>query len=267
MEEKKKSNAGLIIFLIIIIIGLAGYICYDKFFNKKETPKTEEKDENYDAFYPILNERMPRTMCYEFSELYQESGFKVSEMSQKIMFLWTFKNIHNEVETMYSIGEINGIISGLILNGGTVTLNEIKANSIFDTNEDYEWGSIANISYTIIDDNTIKARNTVMDCEPTSAYLKKIVGRTETADKLELKVKVAFVEEEDLGVGEWYGKKASDAAKYPDMKFNEHAVETFKSGENGIKESDLNWDLYDTYTITFLKDNGTYYFDNIKLDK
>ena len=44
MEEKKKSNAGLIIFLIIIILGLAGYICYDKFFNKKEISKTEEKE-------------------------------------------------------------------------------------------------------------------------------------------------------------------------------------------------------------------------------
>ena len=35
-EEKKKNNVGLIIFLILIILGLAGYICYDKFFSKTD---------------------------------------------------------------------------------------------------------------------------------------------------------------------------------------------------------------------------------------
>ena len=34
MEEKKKSNKGLIVLvvvLVIILLGLIGYICYDKF--------------------------------------------------------------------------------------------------------------------------------------------------------------------------------------------------------------------------------------------
>jgi hypothetical protein len=57
--SKKKGNVGLIVFLVILVLGLAGYICYDKFFakepakpvekgNKKETTKPEEIIENDD---------------------------------------------------------------------------------------------------------------------------------------------------------------------------------------------------------------------------
>ena len=46
--EQKKSNIGLIVFLIILVLGLAGYICYDKFLTKKEPVKTEEKDNKKD---------------------------------------------------------------------------------------------------------------------------------------------------------------------------------------------------------------------------
>ena len=31
LKENKKSNVGLIVFLIILVLGLVGYICYDKF--------------------------------------------------------------------------------------------------------------------------------------------------------------------------------------------------------------------------------------------
>ena len=32
--QKKKGNVGLIVFLVILVLGLAGYSCYDKFFAK-----------------------------------------------------------------------------------------------------------------------------------------------------------------------------------------------------------------------------------------
>ena len=62
-EENKKSNMGIIVFLVILVLGLAGYICYDKFL-KKEPTTIEEKQSNdlyeikslksyelYEAFY------------------------------------------------------------------------------------------------------------------------------------------------------------------------------------------------------------------------
>ena len=42
MEEKKKSNVGLIVFLVILVLGLAGYICYDKFLSTNNNLKCKE---------------------------------------------------------------------------------------------------------------------------------------------------------------------------------------------------------------------------------
>ena len=44
--EKKKSNTGLIITIVILIIfllGLAGYICYDKFLTSDENGRNKTK--------------------------------------------------------------------------------------------------------------------------------------------------------------------------------------------------------------------------------
>ena len=52
MEEKKKSNKGLIVFviiLIIIIIGLVGYIAVDKGIIKLTAEKVEEKNNKSEA--------------------------------------------------------------------------------------------------------------------------------------------------------------------------------------------------------------------------
>ena len=37
-NEKKRSNTWLIVLLVLIILGLVGYICYDKFFAKESKP-------------------------------------------------------------------------------------------------------------------------------------------------------------------------------------------------------------------------------------
>ena len=42
--QKKKGNVGLIVFLVILVLGLAGYICYDKFFSKEDSAKVEDKE-------------------------------------------------------------------------------------------------------------------------------------------------------------------------------------------------------------------------------
>ena len=42
-EQKKKGNKGLIIFLILIILGMGGYITYDKVLKKEEIKKCEKE--------------------------------------------------------------------------------------------------------------------------------------------------------------------------------------------------------------------------------
>ncbi len=47
---KKGSKNGVILFLLLVIIGLCGYIAYDKFFAKKDTKEdTSEKEEEKQA--------------------------------------------------------------------------------------------------------------------------------------------------------------------------------------------------------------------------
>lgn len=50
MEENqiKKSNKGLILIVILILIGLTGYIVYDKVINKEEKEITTEKKDKQD---------------------------------------------------------------------------------------------------------------------------------------------------------------------------------------------------------------------------
>ena len=42
-QPKKKSNTGLIVFLVILVLGLAGYICYDKFIATNNVPSNDLK--------------------------------------------------------------------------------------------------------------------------------------------------------------------------------------------------------------------------------
>ncbi len=41
--QKKKGNVGLIVFLVILVLGLAGYICYDKFIATNNVPSNNSK--------------------------------------------------------------------------------------------------------------------------------------------------------------------------------------------------------------------------------
>ena len=42
MEEKKRSNTWLIVLLVLIILGLVGYICYDKLLSNKVEQNTSD---------------------------------------------------------------------------------------------------------------------------------------------------------------------------------------------------------------------------------
>ena len=45
IKNSKKSNKGLIVILILIILSLVGYICYDKVIMKEESNKVVENNE------------------------------------------------------------------------------------------------------------------------------------------------------------------------------------------------------------------------------
>ena len=61
MEEKKKSNKGLIVLVVVlivmIILGLIGYICYGKFMVVEDASNNPVKDNVTvnDDFYSVSN--------------------------------------------------------------------------------------------------------------------------------------------------------------------------------------------------------------------
>ena len=71
--QKKKSNTGLIVFLIILVLGLAGYICYDKILNKtsveiKKDCNCDNKNERSECVCEECNEtvKTSETRTYRF---------------------------------------------------------------------------------------------------------------------------------------------------------------------------------------------------------
>lgn len=73
--ENKKSNKGLIvliIFLIIIILGLSGYIVYDKFFDNKEVNTVEKKEKTKKEEKSILKDKNKEMVYKDDSYSYLE---------------------------------------------------------------------------------------------------------------------------------------------------------------------------------------------------
>lgn len=79
----ERSNKGLIVVLILIILGLAGYIIYDKIFYEEKCPKCEKCIDTCDV--PIIKEE-PLTLeeigCQAFEELLKNnqtvSSYKIN---------------------------------------------------------------------------------------------------------------------------------------------------------------------------------------------
>ena len=65
---KQKSNKGVIIVLILLLLGACGYIAYDKFFAPEpvvEEPTVEEEKVDYSGFYKGCTEVEGETECAE----------------------------------------------------------------------------------------------------------------------------------------------------------------------------------------------------------
>ena len=86
MEEKKKSNKGLIVLvvvLVIIFLGLIGYICYDKFMVVEDASNNPVKDNVTvnDDFYSVSNlvkNKYIKEITSTSSELVNNTVIKIS---------------------------------------------------------------------------------------------------------------------------------------------------------------------------------------------
>ena len=280
MEENKKSGGLVVPFIIVIILllGLAGYICYDKFYSKKEPAKQKEEKKEEAAvkkdekeIVEILSSRLPSGLCGEYSILYDENGFNITDLSVGDVLYWVLLHLQLDTDkgTQVTINTIQNLVDSYVLNGPTITTDLLKSYSFKPDSNPYYIGSaydyeIALMYYSIIDENTINAQLMITGCDDAHHYLTKIIDNKEISNKLEIEAKVAYVEGNDAPT--IYVKKASDVAKYSDMAYSEHVVETFNDIDE-VKETDVNWNLYDTYKFTFVKVNDNYLLESISLIK
>lgn len=108
IEEKKKSNAGLIIFLVVLVLGLAGYICYDKIFTKYDSnskekgkqPTPAEEKIDFDAtkylgYVPLEKNSYiyqcswGNIECYdvdEYLDAYSKDKVTIDDISDRLLF-------------------------------------------------------------------------------------------------------------------------------------------------------------------------------------
>ena len=110
-ETKKTNNIALIIILILIILGLAGYIVYDKVLSKEEptsipAPDTEEiniEEDIYNEDY--FNELLSTFLGHSNSYMRNIDNFSDEEITRYLFFYYLDYAINNHLEKYSDDGE------------------------------------------------------------------------------------------------------------------------------------------------------------------
>ena len=255
MEETKKNNSkvGLIIFLILIILGLAGYICYDKFFSKKEPAKIEKECDNsnflQDDFTAIIDEELDILL-----------GMKsTSNITNEQMTIWAYTNVSNDLPSTQHFSA--SALDDYIKNSSLRKLN-YKLTNIYDWYgnyayvDDYICLKLENGEYNVTDTPCGHGFTFV------SPQYSKVVGLEHKCNEYIVSVKNVFTYGGDGGPSNQYFYAFDDAYNYymgsEDIKpFYEVDFETDygiakELANNYITE---NWDTIkdklETYKYTF----------------
>ena len=70
MEENKRGNAAIVVILVVIILGLVGFIVYDKVLSKKTETRVDEPT-------TTTNKSEEGTNDVGACELYNNNGFNI----------------------------------------------------------------------------------------------------------------------------------------------------------------------------------------------
>ena len=144
MEEQKNKSLVLIVILFLLVLGLGGYIVYDKVLSNKEVTQTENKVED--------NAQLDKTniKSYSYNDIkgaYEYTGQKVYDESRNVNITPEYKLYLYENGMFYynyNTQPGGGKIGNYIINNNTIILN-----NLFVTNMD--------VALTVINEtNTLK---------------------------------------------------------------------------------------------------------------
>lgn len=284
MESEKKKINGYVITIIIlslIIVGLVGFIVYDKVIKpdvpiqkevKEENKENEEKKE--EDLSTLLLEKF-NTISITKDALYKSTSYNVSQLTNDDLIATAAKNMDSkyisycvapgdELNEAFSIEELNTSLNELVRDRN-ITIDMIKniKEEVSFTAAQYQLGEIG---FVINNDNTINLIGSCGSVFRTEDYIdQKLIEVKEENGYAYVYVKQAFArfnDEVDYLSVDYY----KDYSKKNLVEANFNYEELEYDNDTSVNKS-INWDLYDTYKYTFKKYNDTYYFESFGLEK
>lgn len=299
VNENKNNEKGmttLIVCLILIIVGLVGYICYDKFMNTgsnvtynntKEDGEdgkdegddnsknvTEEIDEDsvlleeimqsYNGIF-IKEENLYRTNKYNIVDITDDELVATAVGGagrEKIAFCVSDSE---QLKDVVSFDELNGVLAKLILDRDIEydTIKGLKQESSYPIAQ-YEFNDIG----VILSVDGVQLVGSCGDHFKGKDYINREVVRAEkSGNNIYVYEKQAFAR---------YGDGANENGirivnYYKDFMRTELVEEWLNSSEfsnmdgTALENSTPNWELYNTYKYTFRKVGEKYYFESFEL--
>ncbi len=125
-KPKKKSHKGLIVFLILIILGLGGYIAYDKYLYKYINPKEVEKDTTKETKDTTTEEKEQTSIIADKNEYFISADKKytltlVKEVNNLKNFILV---LNDEQGNHYITGQYSILNEQLTLNISTGCIDQ-----------------------------------------------------------------------------------------------------------------------------------------------
>ncbi len=285
---EKKSNKGLIIFIIILIIciiGLVFYILVDKDIIKlnstttenaqvEENNTNENEEKNKEVDISIDNENIKtlfnnahRISIGPETPIYKDGGYKVSEMTTDEKFTLLASQWYNELNTHIDyIGQTNDQIT---------VLDEKELKTIYERTfgpNTYERVSQITDStgcLTLTYDETYQGyiERNGLGCGGTSAFsvYEKMISATKYNDRIEIVSRAFYIDGESKQIYKDYNKTTSLGG----LLIDENTVSSEEERENTYNQYiEDNKDNLEQYTYTYnLNEDGFYYLTSVERTK
>lgn len=285
MEKKNKGKTVLIVFLILIILGLGGYIVYDKVLKEEPKEKTKEevqtsKEESLDVtskevttlFNNINKLSSSWTSDVYYGWLFKQDSLKVEDMSDELKvavalykeYIECISNDYGCVKGASDTSVGNTVISSekvqdnIIELFGNIKYNNTNTNA-FDCGENFTFDSNQNV-YTATAPACGYAGNSF------NTYDYRITKAMKNDNSLDIYVKVAFEYFDFQYESDEHGNMTKDNMRTIYTDFNK------KNEINKVGDTEYNFneilenygDKLPVYKLHFEKEDGEYHFKSIE---
>lgn len=259
--ERKRTNSGSVgitVLLLIALIGVSGYVVYDKVFAEKEPKqeenikqeeqiKQEEKEEVLDAtsseVTSLLNgiSSSPSAFCGVW-DYYKDSKVEVGSLSNSLVF-------------DIALGHLKASGIEVLTTGTTFTASQVdqEIQKYFGKNYVFTHKTIESCPKFTYDASTQTYTVGVSGCGGICGFpnLKKIVSAVRRTNTIELGIRVLFV-----------GSIESSAqpAYYQDYQKTKLLTDLATDSYGLVEETDANLSKGTLYKMVFTLEDGHYVF-------